>query len=384
LREIPVQSSVVLHSRQEATAFGRGELELVHCSACGFIANRLFDPDLVDPELEYEDSQSFSMTFGVFAESLARGLIQRYGLSGKRVLEIGCGKGDFLALLCARGIHEGVGVDPAADPGRLPAELAGRVRLVRDSFGLQYANLVGDLICCRHTLEHIPDVGGFLAVLREAIGDRLDTVVLFEVPDTMRILKEGAFWDVYYEHCSYFTPGSLARLFERSGFEILDLRLAYADQYVLIEARPTDSSAANRQHDRSMRIDLADDLEEIAAAIRAFPGAAERQIEHWGDRIRGAANAGQRTVIWGGGSKAVGFLTTAGLGDEVSSIVDINPHKQGRYSPGTGHLIVGPEALGEISPDLVVVMNPIYRDEIRAKLAEIGLHPEVLAIGNAC
>ena len=44
-------------------------------------------------------------------------------------------------------------------------------------------------------------------------------MVFFELPDTERVLTEAAFWDIYYEHCSYFTPGSLARLFRRTGFE---------------------------------------------------------------------------------------------------------------------------------------------------------------------
>ena len=66
---------------------------------------------------------------------------------------------------------------------------------------------------CRHTLEHIAPTGRFLRTIRNVIGDRSDTVVLFELPDAVRILREGAFWDINYEHCSYFSPGSLSRLF---------------------------------------------------------------------------------------------------------------------------------------------------------------------------
>ena len=80
--------------------------------------------------------------------------------------------------------------------------------------------------------------------------------MLFELPDVRRVLDEVAFWDVYYEHCSYFSAGSLARLFRATGFEVLDLALDYDDQYLLLEARP---SAVRRRPARRCRLE--DDLE---------------------------------------------------------------------------------------------------------------------------
>ena len=72
-----------------------------------------------------------------------------------------------------------------------------------------------------------------------------------------------------------------------------------------------------------------------------------------------------RVAIWGAGSKGVAFLTTLGVRSEVAFAVDINPHKHGFFMPGTGHEVVGPERLREAPPDVVVVMNPIYVEEIR-------------------
>jgi ABC-type hemin transport system substrate-binding protein len=76
----------------------------------------------------------------------------------------------------------------------------------------------------------------------------------------------------------------------------------------------------------------------------------------------------------------VAYLTALGLTDEIECAVDINPHKAGKFMAGTGHRIVLPEALVEIRPDVVVVMNPIYCEEIAATLDGLGLHPEIVSV----
>jgi hypothetical protein len=90
-------------------------------------------------------------------------------------------------------------------------------------------------------------VAGFLGLVRESIGDRPEAVLLFELPDMGRILEERAFWDIYYEHCSYFTAGSLARAFGKAGFDVLDVYKVYDGQYLLIEARPGTGKAARHR-----------------------------------------------------------------------------------------------------------------------------------------
>jgi ABC-type hemin transport system substrate-binding protein len=100
--------------------------------------------------------------------------------------------------------------------------------------------------------------------------------------------------------------------------------------------------------------------------------------------LRGAVDAwrrqGRRVVVWGSGSKATGYLTTLGLRDEIAAVVDINPHKWGKFVAGTGHEIVGPRHLAALRPDVVVVMNPVYVEEIGADLRGLGLAPEVTAL----
>jgi hypothetical protein len=112
----------------------------------------------------------------------------------------------------------------------------------------------------------------------------------------------------------------------------------------------------------------------------SFAAAAARSQAAWLDRLRNWAAAGQRTVLWGSGSKAVAFLTTLGLRDEIEHVVDINPYRVGKFLPGTGQKIVAPAFLRDYRPDHIVIMNPIYRGEIENELARQGCEPAVYTI----
>jgi SAM-dependent methyltransferase len=362
-----------MKTRDEALNYPTGDLELGVCPACGFIANARFDPGFRDYNPRYEETQGFSERFNAFLVGLVKRLIDRYGIRGKRILEIGCGKGDFLGLLCCLGENEGVGIDPACAPERIPANVADRLTLIPDYYCERYRDLTGDVICCRHTLEHIPQTGEFLRGLREAIGDRRDVLVFFEVPDTLRVLREGAFWDIYYEHCSYFTPGSLARLFRASGFQIEELYLDYGDQYIMITARPAD-------HPTGPYLEIENDLDLIPETITSFRGQVPGSIETWRDFVSGRAKSDGRIVLWGSSSKAVAFLTTLGCTSEIECVVDINPYRWGKFMPGTGQRIIAPRELTDYNPDFVLVMNPIYRGEVQRDLKGMGLNPKLLTV----
>jgi hypothetical protein len=66
-------------------------------------------------------------------------------------------------------------------------------------------------------------------------------------------------------------------------------------------------------------------------------------------------------------------------GSVISYVVDINPRKTGRFVPGAGQRIIEPNELRELLPDVVVLMNELYREEIMLQTARLGLNPEFLA-----
>jgi SAM-dependent methyltransferase len=360
-------------SQQEAIAFPTGEIALSFCKVCGFITNVAFEQSLLNYSSTYEDQQVFSPTFNTFAYNLAKRLIEKYKLRGKNILEIGCGKGDFLTLLCELGNNRGLGIDPAYVEGRVQSKALNRVKFIRDYYSGRYAHYHSDFVCCRHTLEHIHNTKNFVDCVRSSIGNRLDTIVFFEVPDVIRVLRELAFWDIYYEHCSYFSPGSLARLFRSCNFEVIDLSRDFNDQYLLIEAKPVNQPSEKMD-------DLEESVETIAELVKHFSSNCNKKLQQWKSRLQKSYENGERIVIWGSGSKCVSFMSTLGIEDEIEYVVDINPHRQGKFLPGSGKKVMPPEFLKEKNPDLVIVMNPVYSDEIIMTLRCMGVSTEVISV----
>ncbi len=370
---IPVLSCILMPTRESALSCPRHDLRLGFCPACGFIANIAFDASHNAYSPAYEESLGSSPTFDRFARELARRLVERHHLRGRTVLEIGCGKGEFLALLCDLAPCHGIGVDPALRSGRTPTHAESHITFIQDVYDDRWAHLEADFVVCRHTLDHIAPTFEFLSTLRRHIGERSESAVFFELPDVTRQLGEGAFWELCYEHCSYFSAGSLARLFRLAGFQVTDLELAFGQQYILMTARPGPGLTG-----RPLVIE--DDLDKLKALVAAFPRVCSAMLRKWSDYFRGRFDAGDRVVVWGAGSKGVSLLTTLRLEREIEFVVDINPYKQGRFMPGSGQEIVGPGFLSRYMPDCVVVMNPLYLQEIGRQLRDMGLAPEVVAV----
>jgi len=370
----PVNNARVFRDRAEALAVPVGGVALALCAGCGFVQNVEYDPALVAYDAGYEEQQSFSPRFVAFADALAEDLVRRWDLRGKRIVEIGCGKGDFLAKLCELGRNVGVGIDPTAAAQRLSGPGASRVTFRSELYPRSAPPLEADALVCRHTLEHIPDVRAFLAAVRRSLAGSTRTRLFFEVPDALRVLREGAFWDVYYEHCSYFTPGSLARLFRREGFVVDDVRLGFDDQYVLLEAR------LDRGGPARPAIAGEDDFAAVEAAASAYELTVERAVARWRNEIAARTARGERVALWGSGSKCVSFLSVAGVAADIDAVVDVNPYRQGRHLPGSGTLVEAPSVLAERRPDLVVVMNPVYVEEISASLAAMRVDAHVEAL----
>lgn len=202
---LPAHCNLLWSSRKAAMEAKRGEIRLGFCHACGMVYNLSFDPGLMRYTQRYENSLEFSPKFQQYARELAARLIGGCDLRGKDIIEIGCGKGQFLSLLCQLGHNRGIGFDPSYEGETEKEADGGRTTFIRDFYSEAYAGYTADLICCRHTLEHIHRPHQFLSEIRRAIGNRKETMVFFEVPDALFTLRDLGIWDIIYEHCSYFS-----------------------------------------------------------------------------------------------------------------------------------------------------------------------------------
>ena len=329
MKQVPVHCNVLWPTRGEAINAPRGDIRLGYLPDCGHTCNLDFDPSLMEYTQEYENSLHFSPRFQEYATALAE------------------------------------------DPSYVPEEgyTAPNVTFVDDLYTEIYTHQRADLIVCRHVLEHIEDPDAFIAQVRRAVGDQ-KSVVFFEVPNSLWTLRQGGIWDVIYEHCSYYSPLSLAYLFQRHGFKVLTVNEVFGGQFLTIEAVPDDGA--------DLPQDVSAELAQLTADAHSFAAHYQAKREEWQARLAALAGAGKRGVVWGAGSKGVTFLNAMATGDEIAAVVDINPRKQGKYVPGTGQQIVPPSALVDIQPDFVIIMNANYRDEIGKMLADIGVNADIL------
>lgn len=369
---MPAQDGVLWSSRAEALRAPRGDISLSLCLHCGYVGNRLFQPELLK-FVGYNVSQEHSPLYQKFIDELVTRLVQRYGLRNRTVLEVGCGNGYFLKAICAAGENKGVGFDPSyAGEGLADPDSQG-IMFIKDYYSERHGKYKGDLICCRQVIDHLGNPKTFLTMIRRAMGDR-HGVVYFEVPNPERRFRNLVPWNVGYEHGSWFFPEAFRALFELTGFEVKDVAPCHSGEYLGIEALPAPKPdlTALRTREAAVR-KLAGDLKTRSHQCRETIAAWKMQIEEF-------ERNSTRVIPWGAGERGIGFLSSLNVRDLMPCIVDINPDRVGKFIPGTGQQVVPPSFLVEYKPDVIIVMNRTYLPEIKQQATALGITATVLAI----
>lgn len=324
-RDFPIFQNRMYDSAEAARACPVGQIRLVEDLGSGLVRNAAFDPSLMVYDAAYQNEQANSAAFRAHLDWAADLVV---GTIGRDLIEVGCGKGTFLAMLAARGATI-TGFDPSYE-GSDP-------RIAKVAFGPDLGMNAGGLVL-RHVLEHIENPVDFLRQLGRANGGGL---IYVEVPCFDWICAQRAWFDIFYEHVNYFRLSDFHRIFGR----VLAAGHCFGGQYLYVIA---DLDSLRRpRHDPAQAVDFPDDFTASLAAAQTTP----------------------RDVVWGGASKGLIYaLLRARAGRPVAGVIDINPAKQGRYLAGTGLRVSAPaELLPRLGHDTrILVMNPNYTEEIKS------------------
>lgn len=371
---VPVHQNLTMPSRESARAIARGTLAMHVCDRCGFVFNAAFDPSLLAYGDQYDNSQTCSPAFSRYVDGLVHHLIEERGLRGKQIVEVGCGKGEFLRrLLTAAPDARGWGFDPTYVGSE--ETMAGRLRFRRTFYDASCSHISADAVVCRHVIEHVQDPNTLLRAVRDAINAQPDAQVFFETPCVDWIFHNQVVWDLFYEHCSLFTAASLRQAFVQNGFDVTEWRHVFGGQYLWLEARSANAKP---------RPLVAPARPTVAALWKATAyGNAERElIARWRNELDQYTRRGS-VCVWGAGAKGVTFANLVDpQGEQLDSVVDLNPAKQGKFLPGTGHPIVSPAQLTSRNISTALVLNPNYTAEIRQSLADIAPRIEVVDLSQ--
>ncbi len=368
--DVPTQAGRLAATREMALQCELGDLTLRHCPTCSHIWNHSLDPTKLGFDEKYDISLYHSPVYRDYVKQSVERLNSRYHLHGKTVVEIGCGKGDYLRMLVGAGIGHAIGFDPTFVDGAFTEEEREHITVFRKYYSQEVEDFRPNLVACRSVLQYMVQPGQFLASLRQSMANQLDTVAYFEVPNGAEVFREKRIWHVMYEVGCFFSAASLARLFRECGFETLDIREGLDGACLEIEAKPAVEPAIGNSE---TMISIAD----VAEQVKAFPTTYSDVIQKWGARFEMYRRTGKRVVLWAAGMRAISLLVNVpAAADIVPFVVDVNPLRQNHYLPRTGQEIIAPERLPEIRPDVVIVTNPVYATEVHSQLADLGIQSE--------
>lgn len=351
-------------------------LKVAVCQHCWLVqtedytsADSLFDA-------EYAYFSSFSSTWLAHAERYVAEMVERFGLTAdSRVVEIAANDGYLLQYVAGRGIPC-LGVEPTRSTAQAARDKGLEIRELffgRDTAAQLVADgWSADLMAANNVLAHVPDINDFLggfATLLKPTG-----VATFEFPQLLTLMAGQQFDTLYHEHYSYLSLTAVQTLCARNGLEVFDVsQLSTHGGSLRVFVQRLDGERRDVQPAVQQQLQA-----ELAAGVKTpeyyatLAPAAER-IKHELLRFLLQAKAeGKRVVGYGAAAKGNTLLNYAGVKpDLLAWVADANPHKQGKFLPGSRIPIVSPERIEIEKPDYVLVLPWNLLDEITQAFAGI-------------
>ncbi|MDQ3896148.1 MAG: class I SAM-dependent methyltransferase [Actinomycetota bacterium] len=322
---------------------------------------------------DYAYFSSYSDSWVAHARRFAEAVRPRFGIDGhSQVVEVASNDGYLLRHFAEMGVPV-LGVEPAENVAAV-ARAAGVPTEAR-FFGAAFADELrgrgvrADLLVANNVVAHVPDLNDFVAGLRLALAP--EGVLSVEFPHLLNLIEKAQFDTIYHEHFCYFSLRSLEEVFARHGlrvFDVEELPTHGGSLRVLAclggasHAETAGVAALRRKEAAAGLLDLA-----TYAGFGDKVDAARRSFRAFLDECRTA----RRTVVaYGATAKGNTLLNSTGVGvDDIAYVVDRNPHKQGRYLPGSRLPIRAPEEIKHTRPEVILLLAWNLVEEVAEQLS---------------
>jgi len=310
-------------------------LEIFQCKSCGLIQHNL------PPVSYYKEvirAVAFSKEMGEFRRCQLRDWIDKNNLKDKKILEVGCGKGEYIDLLLKAGAGQVLGIEYSENSRSIASERGTQIYSgYLDSDFQPPKDFKFQAFTIFSFLEHWPNPNEGLGLLNLSLTE--DACGLVEVPNFELILSKGLYAEFTTDHIFYFDKKTFTFLLEKNGFEVLSIDTVWYD-YIL--------SAQVRKRPKLNVANFLKVQEKIKSQLYFF-----------------IKNHPHGTIaLWGAGHQALAVIAMSGLAKSIKYIVDSAPFKQGKYTPATHLPIVNPETLLTDPPSAVIVMAAGYSNEV--------------------
>jgi SAM-dependent methyltransferase len=322
---------------------------------------------------DYAYFSSYSDSWVRHARDYVELAVERLGLGPDAfVVEVASNDGYLLQHTVARGIRS-LGIEPAANVAEaavargVPTE----VMFLGEESGRKVADIHGraDLVVANNVFAHVPDIVDFSRGLRALVAD--GGHVTIEIPHLLRLIEGNEYDTIYHEHYSYLSLLTTQRVLAAAGLTVVDVD-ELPSHGGSLRTWSTPAENAGPPTGAVARV-LADEAAAGLHTVEGHAGFAEqvaRVRDDFVEHLIACRRAGRRVVAYGAPGKGNTLLNHCGVrADLLSYAVDRNPHKHGRFLPGT-HIPIHPvEKLAEDRPDVIVVMPWNLRAEITEQLA---------------
>lgn len=308
-----------------------------------------------------------------YLSSVNPGLVRHFEALAKKlthakfVVDIGSNDGILLKPLKELGV-KALGVEPSVNVSKI-ANDAG-LETITAFFdketvrGILKTHGKSDAIVCSSVFTHVEEPNTFIEDVKDLMTD--DGVFIIEVENIGHILNTIQFERFYLDRIFYYSLTSLNRFFEAHNMHVYD-----AEQVELhgISLRVTAKKGKGTPSKRAQSI-LGEEQKSLShTELKKFKESVDTHLAALKVKLEEYKKAGLRVGGYGAPARVSTICNHGQIGpDLIEFIVDDNPLKQNKFSPGTHISIVPNTHLAENRPDVLVVFAYEYFDDIKKKL----------------